>query len=339
MGERAFSKLQYGKEVLATHGSAVAATKILAGAEIQPVNPDRTPAFPEDSLGVRARSSRARIDQLLATNTIKVPAAYFQCLPLFFSCGLKGNLTPVEQTGGQGDYLWPHTPSMVASNTIDSITLEAGDDTQAVETEYVMFEGIKLGGVIAQAGEMAPVSIEGAYFGRQVTPTTFTGGLSVPAMTDINAKLSRIYIDPTWATRGNTEKTSLMRAWELEILTGVHHKFLGSADKFFTTHGESFIEAMLTLTYEGNATADAEFDAYRAGTKQVIRVKIDSGIQIGSGLTHSILMDVWGAYENVIPLSEEDRGNNLHKAIFHGLYDGTGAQILDVQVVTNSNSL
>src|SRR4030067_2524341 len=125
MGERAFSKLQFGLERPAPPGTAGAADTILAGAEIPPVNPDRQPGFPEDNLGVRARSSRARIDQLLATNTLKIPAAYFQALPALLSCGIKGGITPAEQTPTQNDTLWAFTPSMVASNPAESMNLES----------------------------------------------------------------------------------------------------------------------------------------------------------------------------------------------------------------------
>ena len=335
MGERAFSKLQFGIESPSAHGTAVAADTILAGAEIPPINPDRTVHFPEDNLGVRARSTRARINQLLATNTLRIPEAYFQALPALLSCGIKGSVTPVEQTGSQADWLWAFTPSMTASNAPDSMTLEAGDDTQAVEMEYLMFERIKLAGVVAQAGESAPVSFEGDWFARQVSTAAFTGSLSIPTMTDINAKFSRLYVNATWAARGTTEKTSALRAWEMEILTGVHPKFFGSANQYFDTHGQSVFEVMLTLTLERNAISDAEWDAYRAGTKQAIRVEINSGVQIGTGVTHKLTLDVWGAYDNVIPLSEEDRGNNIDKALFHGLYDPTGAQIFDARVITN----
>jgi hypothetical protein len=339
MGERAFSKVQFGKETAATHGMAVAADTILAGAEIFALNPDRTPSFPMDNLGVRAAGSRVRIDQYLAANTLRIPDLYFQALPAILSCGLKGNITPAEQTPSQNDMLWAHTPSMTASNAIDSLTLEAGDDTQAVEYEYLMFERIKLSGQIAQAGEAAPVVLEADWFARQATPTSFTGALSIPSMTDINAKLSRIYIDALWVNRGVTEKTSLIRSWDLEILTGVHPKFLGSADKFFTTHGQSIIAAMLTLSLERGASSDAEWDAYRIATKQAVRVKIDSGVQIGTGVNHSLTLDLFGAYENVILLGQEDRGNNIDTAVFHGLYDPTGAQIVDVRVITNLASI
>ena len=333
MGDRALSKLQFGVE--STSGTAVAADTLLAGAEIPPVNPDRTPSFPEDNLGVRARSSRVRTDQFLATNTIRIPQAYFQALPMLFSIGLQGGITPVEQTGSQSDYLWLFAPSMTASNAHDSITLEAGDNTDAYEIEYVMAERLRLAGTIAQAGEEAPVEVEADYFGRQVTKASFTGSIAVPTMNDINAKFSRIYVDPLWANRGTTEVTSVVRAWDLEILTGVHPKFFGSANQYFDTHGENFIDVMLTLLLEGSTKGDDEFDTFKANTKQAIHIKLDSGVQIGSGDNHNLDLTVFGAYESVTPLDSEDKGNNLHAAVFRGLYDPMGATIFEFNVTTD----
>jgi hypothetical protein len=190
MGERVFSKTQLGIE--GTHGTAVAADTLLAGAEVPNVAPDRIATFPEDNLGVRSASSRVRIDQYLAQNSISIPHCYYQALPMMLSMAIKGGITAVENNTSEGDYLWPHTPSQTGSNAQDSATIETGDDAQAFEVEYCMFERIRMGGAVNQGAESSPVKFEGDYFGRQVTPTSFTGALSIPSMTDISAKLSRI---------------------------------------------------------------------------------------------------------------------------------------------------
>ena len=67
-GERPFAKLQYGKEVKTTHGTAVPATKMLLG-DIFPVVTDRKPSYPEDAMGVRAHSMRSIVYQYLAQGT------------------------------------------------------------------------------------------------------------------------------------------------------------------------------------------------------------------------------------------------------------------------------
>ena len=41
----------------------------------------------------------------------------------------------------------------------------------------------------------------------------------------------------------------------------------------------------------------------------------------------------------MIPLNAESNGNNLTAVVIHGLYGTTGAQILGVDVTTNSNAI
>lgn len=330
-GERTFIKFQYGKE--GTRGTAVAATGVML-ADPAPVKADRKPRFPEEALGVRAASMRSIIDQYLVADSMKFSNGYFQVLPALFGCGIKGGITPTEVSGGQGDYRWDFYPSMTAANAPDSLTLERGDDTQAVECEFSMFDRYKISGVIPQGAEGAPVMIEAGYFARQDTPTTFTGALSLPTVESINAKVARLYLDTTWAGVGGTEKTGLLRGFDIELLTNVHPKFHGGADKFFDTYAEGMLAAMVTLTIEGNADADAIWDAFRAQSLAVMRLSI-SGAQIGTGTNHKLVIDVSGKWEDVTPISSIENGNNLHQAVLHGLYDPTGAKIYQVQVVTN----
>lgn len=332
---RAFSKFQYGKE--STRGTAVAAAKMLL-AQIKGVPVDRKPKFIEDALGVRARSARSAIYQYLVEDTLTVPDLYTQCLPLFFSCGLKGSVTASEVTASQQDYKWTFLPSMTADNSPDTVTLEMGDDTQAFEIEYTMFRRLKFSGEIPQDAGAAPIVLEADYFGRQVTPTTFTGALSIPTATTLSAKAARLYKDSAWANRGTTELTNILRGFEFELLTGTHPKHMGSSAKYFNSHGESYIDAMLTLTLEGISAADTLFDDFQAGTAYAFGLEID-GPQIGTGTNHNLSLYVYGKPELVRPLDAESQGNNLHQVLIHGMYDTTGAQIVEALVTTNSNSI
>lgn len=332
MGNRFFSKVQYGKE--STRGTAVAATKILMG-KVPAVGTDRKPVFPNEDVGINVPSVRSVIYQYLYQNTLSVEHGYFQLLPALFGCGLKGGVTPSETTPAQGDYAWDQTPSLVSGvdNAANSMTIELGDDTQAFEAEYAMFERIRISGNVAQGQDASPVTIEADFFARQLTPTTFTGSLSLPTAEPMNAKLSRFYLDTTWAGVGGTEKTNILRAFDIEILTGLHPKFSGSGNKYFNGHSAGMISCTANFTLEGGSDADAIFDAQQAGTFQVVRLKIN-GSQIGSGATHSLSIDIGGNWETVSPLASEDRGDNLHSAVLVGRYDATGAKMLQVNTVT-----
>lgn len=336
MGERAFSKLQWGKET--TRGTAVAADTMVLAAPIQ-ITPDRTPHRPQDLSGVRSRSraGRSYFYEYLVRNSLNFDAdhpGYFQILPMLFSCGLKGNITPSEVTPAQGDYLWPFTPSLTASNAPDTVTLEVGDDVQAYETEHVMFERYQIAGEVSQDGGPAQVTLAADFFGRQWSTASFTGAIALPTVTPMNSALATITRDTAWSGVGGTAVNSILRAFNIEILTGVHPKFHGSAARYFNVYGESYIDVMASFTFEGNSDADAIWDLMNSQALSVVRLAI-TGPQIGTGTNHSLIVDVGGTWENVIPMGGEDRGNNLHTAVLKGEYDPTGAKMLQLSVTTN----
>lgn len=335
MANRFAMKYQFGVE--STAGTAVAADTMLL-ADPKPLTPDRRPIYPPAAIGVRAESHTAKIYQYLVQDTLTMSHGYFQALPVLFSCGLVGGVTPAEQTTSQADYLWDFDPALTGSNSLNSITLEEGDDTQAYETEYVMFERIRIAGTIAQDQGESPVTIEADYFGRQHSTASFTGSIDIPTAEWINAKLARLYIDTSWAGVGGTEKTALLRGFDIEILTGAHPKMLGSGNTYFDTHGQGLIAVTAALTLERSANSDAIWDAYRSQALQVVRLSIP-GAQIGTGDTHTLTIDIGGTFEEVIPMQSEDRGNNIDTAMLRGYYDPTGAKICQVQVTTNVSAI
>jgi hypothetical protein len=333
MGELAFRKVQYGRET--TRGTAVAATKMWPG-KIQ-VPTDRQPVFPELTTGRRARAQAGVINQLLVDGfTLSMEQGVFQMLPFLFSMLLKGGVTASETTTSQADYLWDFTPSLTAANAQNAFTVEFGDDTQAYEMEYCMARRLTIAGTL---GENAGVSLEAECFGRQITPTTFTGSLAPLAYEYMSANMAKLYKDSTWANLGTTQLTSTLQDFSIEILSGLHPKFLGDGQKIFSTHGEGYVDAMATFTFEGNATADAIFDDFQAGTKRALQLQL-LGSQIGSGTTYACKINMFGQFESVIPLNSEKNGNNLHAAVFHILDDNAATpHSLGVTVTTNANTV
>jgi hypothetical protein len=335
MGNRFFSKVQFGKETPASRGTAVAADTIILG-KVPAVGSDRKPTFPSEDVGINTPSVRSVIHQYLYQNTLSTEHGYFQQLPALFGCALKGGVTPTETTPSQLDYLWAQTPSLLTGvdNAADSMTIELGDDTQAFEAEYAMFERIRISGTVAQGQDASPVSVEADFFSRQLTPTTFTGSIALPTAEPMNGKLARFYLDTTWAGVGATEKANILRAFDIEIVTGLHPKFSGSGNKYFNEHGQGLITVTANFTLEGTTAANAIMTAQQAKTFQVVRLKLEGG-QIGTGANHSLSLDIGGEWETVSPLSSEDRGDNMHSAVLVGRYDSTGAKMLQVATVTN----
>ena len=338
MGTLHLSKLQYGVE--STRGTAVASTRVLAAAP-KAVPLDRVWTPLKSYNGSKAQYNRKRNDSYLVRDAITFDAEnplYFQALPMFHQCSLDGTITPAEVTSLQSDYRWDVAPSFTAANDPDTITLELGDDVQAYEVEYVMFDRLKIAGQIPADGSAAPVTGEFGYFGRQLTPTTFTAAQTVHSGLEyMNAKLARIYSDTSWAGVGGTELTSVLRGFELEVRTGNEPKFFGSANKYFSSYGEGLIGATLTLDLEGNSTADGLFDLYQAGTERALKLVIN-GSQIGSGTTYQYAVSLYGYFAEVVPLNQFVGSNTLHRALFVAQADSSG-NMLDIDIVTNANTL
>lgn len=335
MGSEMFRKVQYGKET--NRGTAVAATRMWMGTATIPK--DREPKHPSDTLGLRVRSARTEILQLLADPVTLAmngdTGAYYQGLPLLFGTTLKGGVTATETTASQQDYAWTFDPSLTAAAAPDTVTLEIGDNDQAYEIEYLMGKTITIDWAF---GENAYVNVSAEMFGRQVTATTFTGSLTKPTVTGINANTGKFYLDPAWASLGSTQKTGLLRSGNLQIGTGNHPKFLGSGNRTFDTHGEGYLDATGSLVLEGGAGAKSILDDFQAGTARALRFAW-TGPQIGTGVNHLLQVDVFAAFDEVIPLSGFADGNTLYAVTFSGITDNLATpHMLGVKVVTNQNS-
>jgi hypothetical protein len=333
MGERVFKKIQYGKELKTAKGTLVDATKIFLGD--MPVPADRQYVAPSYNLALRAASKELHLYQQLADGfTLSVENGFFQVLPFLLSMALKGDITPSLVTTGQGDYLWTFTPSLTATNAQDSFTLEVGDDVEQFDLPYVMCKRLTIEGAM---GQNAPVKLSAECFAQSVASSAFTAGLTLPAVEPMVANNAKLYIDTTWAGKGGTQKTGLLRDFSLEILTGLHPKFHGNG-LTYDAHGEGKIDVMLRMTLEGDSVADGYYDGFIARTPYAIRLKIP-GSQIGSGSSYDLTVDLWGRFVEMVPLGGEADGDNLHTCLFQGQYDTTGAAMLAVTCTTNSNAV
>lgn len=323
-GEKTFIKNQYGIE--ATRGTGVAATRMWPGTVRVP--PDRTPDHPQELTGSRIMSRRTVIKQILVDGlTMTMDAAQFQALLMVFGIGLKGSVTGVATH--TSDYVSDFTPSWTAANNPNSISLETGDNVQAFEIDYVMAKRITISGKLG-ADEYVKVEVE--CFGEQMDPVTFTASLTPENGEFMLANLTKVWIDPNWNLLGTTQKTDLLREYSIEILTGNHPKFLANGQKTFSTHGEGSPELAMTLTFEGNSDADSLFDGYQAGTEYAIRVKIEGGACGSGDDNHSLTIDAFGAFDQIVPMDSDDNGNNLTTGIF--VATGDRGQVAQVETAT-----
>ena len=336
MGERALSLVQYGIETAI--GTPIAASR-MALKVVEAMGTDRVPSFPEEDFGARAKSLRSWIGQHLVSDTLTFEEAYFEMLPLVFSCGLDG-LNTVATTATAGPmYQWAYVPLMKAVNAPLSFTLEKGDEVVDYECSYGMFERINVKGTVNQGGEVSGVTVTGDFFAREWTSSPVTPGLAPIEVFPINAKLATLHIDPVWASLGATPMTNTLRAFDIDILTGLHPKMLGSALKTFDIHAEGIIHVTSAFTFEGNALASTEYGNFLTQTDRAYRLTLTNPATFAThGANSRLMIDVFGRWKEVIPFAEEDVGNNLftlvHESMLSTVDYTTTPQMLNVTVNT-----
>jgi hypothetical protein len=341
MGVKVLGYNQYGLE--AAHGTAVAAdTKLLVNVTLP--EDDRMVHIPEVDMGVRTNKllSAAVVRRLVADGLgiEDQDGAYFQLFPILLSCCLDGGVSPAEQTPAAGDYLWTFATDQTGAEALDSMTLEATDNVQAYEIPYVMLRSMTITGDCI-SGEVH-VSCDG--FGQFVDQTTVTGGVAIPSVEMCVGKLSRIYIDDTWAGLGGTELTNSLINWSVTINGGGHPKFWGSANRYYTSHQQGAVTGEATFTFERNSSVATEELKYRPAAGGVTRddrfIELTvTGTQIGAGDNHTLKIDLAGQWTAWAPLSAEEEGNSLDTATFTVGYDTTGTQGLQVLVTTDVSAI
>jgi hypothetical protein len=334
-GSDVFRTVEYGTET--THGTAVAAdTKLLCS--VTPTDGDRQIIIPSLGTGQRIAGTldSAYVRRIMADGlTMEFPAdeagLYFQALPFLLNCGVKADVG-AEQTGGEGDYLYEHAAPLTGAETVDTITLEAGDDSQAYEWDYCLLRQL----VIAGNADTGEVTATATWTGTERTATTFTGS-SIPTTTPMIGKLMRLYIDDSWVTLGTTEVEDALLDWTITLDTGVHPKMRGSATRLYEAHGQDRMMLTIELALERVAAVDTEHDYFLADTPTTrhVRLELDSGVAIGAGENHQFWLDAAGVWTAWTPMGRNQDGNLLDVVTFTCGYDATGSSAFQFNTITN----
>lgn len=324
------SKVQMGRET--TAGTAVPATLLFRGYGI--MDDQREVMFPEERIGIFSGVDRSYIPRYMAAMSFQPNESTFEMLPHVLEAGIQ-TVTPAQDGSGSG-YIYTYDLPETAAPTIQPYTLEGGDNQQAEEMEYSFVNNFTLAG---NAGEAWMLSSE--WLGRQVTNTTFTPGLSVPDVSDMLFQKTKIYIDDVDGSFGGTQKTMTLLSASLAYTTGLIPKFTADGHLYFSFVQTTAPEALLTLTFEHDATAVAEKTNWRNQTARLIRLLCEGDALTTTGSAYSaktMIIDLAGKWESFDPLGDQD-GNMISQATFRGRYNATAAEFGKIIIVNELSSL
>lgn len=330
-GVKALRKIQLGKET--TAGTAVAATNIWRG--LGTIEDQREIVVADEDVGVLLRPSRPYTARYQAGLTLEPVEATFEQLPYILEMGMKGIWTAGTADAGSGK-VYAYSVGTTAAQTINTFTIEGGDNEQAEEMEYAFCRSFTLSGDSGQAWMMSAELV-----GRQVATASFTTSISIPTVEEMLFPKTTLYIN-TAGSVGTTSKSNTLMAAELNVSnTGFVPVYTADGQLYFGWHKGQGAEATLTLTFEHETTSIAEIAAWRAGTERAIRLLTTGAALATTGTTHTtkkMIIDCWGRWERFTKLGDRD-GNDIVEGTLRIGYSPTAAKALEITIVNELATL
>lgn len=321
-GIKVLRKVQLGRESSA--GTAVAASTIWRGPAITPVD-EQLKIMPEENVGLSSMTTRQYTPQKKASMSFPATPATFQQILHILEAGVK-TVTPTQDGVGSG-YIYPYPLPSGDANTIKYYTLEGGDNKIMEEMEYAFVVDFVLSGKKGEAWTIAA-----NWQGRQSTVASFTGALSIPAVSEMLFQKSKIYIDDVDDAIGSTQITNSWIEASLKVTTGMKAQFTGDGNLYFSFADFVGAKATLDLKFLHNATIAAERVKWRSDTPRQIRMLIEGKDLATPGTTYSketFIVDAAGMYTSFSPSNDEDEGSNVNAITFECAYDATAALFVE----------
>lgn len=329
-GIKALRTIELGQEATTAPGTPVAGSTLWRGEGT--LDDQRQVIHPDEDIGYLSGVDRSYIPKVEAQIAFSDTPATFEQLPYILEAGVEaiGDGT-ANNSAYISDYNFPTT----AVNTIQTFTIEGGDNNQYEEMEYAFVRDFTLSGV---AGEAWMVGANWA--GRQVSKTTATGS-AVPTVEEMLFSKTKMYVDAVSGTIGSTQLTDTLLDANISFTTGWIPVWTADGDLFFSFHKMTKPEIVMNVTFEHNTSAVAEKDAWIAETPRLIRLMVE-GSALSSSATgtatdtvKNVQIDMAGKWERFEPLDDQD-GNDTISATFRARYNSTGAEFCDIRVVNES---
>lgn len=327
-GIKSLRKIQMGKET--TAGTLVNATTLWRGTGV--LEDAKEVKVVEEDVGYLSGLDRVYIPKLLAKLAMENTPATFEQLPYLGEAGIKAVGTGVADGAGGGKiYAYPMPTTQ--KNSINTYTLEGGDDQQEEEAEYGFVEAFKLSG---KGGEALMMSAD--WVGRQIAANSFTASITPPAVEEILFGKGLLYIDTT--TLGTTVKSNTLLGMDVAAKTGWVPVFSADGQLYFSFAKVTAPEVTLDITFEHDATAVAEKAACVAKTRRLIRLKF-TGSAVTSGSAYNaktLLLDFGGKWTKFDKIGELN-GNDIVKGTFLARPSETDSNFFTMTVVNALTAL
>jgi len=251
-GIRALRKIQLGLEATNTPGAAVVADTIWRG--MGTLEDQRETVFPEEDIGFVGGVDRSYVPRLAAALDMDEVEATYEQLPILLTCCFSADADPTS-TDGSGQ-VYSFAMSTSTTNTINTATIEMGDNQRADEMEYAYVESMRLSGVAGEA-----VKMSANWRGRQASDCEFTTSISLVPVSEILFGEGKLYIDAVATAPGTTVVSASLVGMDLDINSGLTPIYTDGDQLYFDHLRRDRPEITADLTFEHNASAEAQITA------------------------------------------------------------------------------
>jgi hypothetical protein len=311
-----------------TRGTAVAATRKVY-ATITPSYAKPLSTFQDTSGTFFDRRRAAYGREQIGFSALDI--ATFEDLPWWLQFFVKGGVTGVSGGGSPASYGYTFSPS-AATDDLKSMTLEFNESGNPYESSQVMASRATLR-MDADNDNEPGWMIDVELMGRDWSTTTFTGALTDRTTEVILARGTKLYINDTSATIGNTQQLGLLINCSITFTTGIHFKAFAENETGYAANkvGRNAYHVDAQFTFEFDS--DTEFAKYRSSTPQQRAIRLSrEGTAINATPTNKLMQIdlfnmLWSSW------SRGDREGNL-TAVFgaQGYFDATEANVLEILV-------
>lgn len=263
----------------AGHGTAAAATSIIAIEKLEWGDDDENLYNPMFATGIlaRRRGAGSPVQHGARWSFGDQPVVWEQ-LPHWFSLAVHGGVQP---TYTSSIYRWTHTRAPTTHPDLDSITLERYFSNGAAGTVEQRAAYCMMSKFAMKYAVNDTLKFSGEGFGRAFADFAATAALSLPTPVLGVSALSKVYLDATWGGVGGTLLSEQVVGWDLEIGTGCFPLYTaeGRAGLDFTKHMYNAQEVTLGLKLMclvDPTTYAAENVAAAAGTTRAVQIYVSA---------------------------------------------------------------
>jgi hypothetical protein len=319
----AHNRIQIGAE--ATRGTGVAADIVLLGRLT--MTPEITWSMPEDeernSLALLHRQTNVGQQASLSFEGIMT----FQQLIYLLDMGI-GAVTTTRPDSGGNPTVYDHVfePTLTALAVANSYTIEYGDGQQEYESVFCMASELSFSFAMGESWQMGA-----EIFGNFPAKSTFTGALTAPTVEEVIGQKTKIYMDTTWSGVGTTQVSASLISASIRIPTGFGPTRYADGGLEFGAVAESKRAAEIELVFKHNASGEAEYDKFAAGTLMFLQLVIQ-GSTAGASLIFTVTFDFSMRYTEAPELFTEQDGENVIRLSGRAYHDPTSGRDMRITV-------